>query len=157
MVFFRTRRLVGSLYHHHHHRSFCSNNQPNTHLNIFQKFWKWTTQTRPHWKESKLEACVLFCVFGITGSSSVAFVRPALKNIGIDGTMIDGPWSYRIASVLIISPIYACILVTVGTLAGRHIFFANMGRKILSRFLPKSAASKINCPSARNPSGIDKK
>ena len=75
------------------------------------------------------------------------FVRPALKNIGLEGNFMDGPWSYRIASVLIISPIYACILVTVGTLAGRHIYFANMGRKILSRFLPKSQASKIACPS----------
>jgi hypothetical protein len=130
---------------------FCSvpsNNNPN----LFQKFWKWTTQARPSWKEDKTEAAVLFCVFGVTGSSSVAFVRPALKNIGIDGTMIDGPWSYRIASVLIISPIYACILVTIGTLSGRHIFFANMGRKILSRFMPKSAASKIGCPSStKNP------
>jgi hypothetical protein len=130
--------------------SFCSvpsNNNPS----LFQKFWKWTTQTRPSWKENKTEAAVLFCVFGVTGSSSVAFVRPALKNIGIDGTMMDGPWSYRIASVFIISPIYACILVTIGTLSGRHVFFANMGRKIVSRFMPKSAASKIGCPSSKNP------
>jgi hypothetical protein len=135
-------------------RSFCSTNSNTT---LLQRFWKWTTQVRPHWKEDKVEAAVLFCVFGVTGSSSVAFVRPALKKVGIDGTLLDGPWSYRIASVLIISPIYACILVTVGTLSGRHIFFANMGRKILSRFMPSSAASKIGCPSAKPPSTTNKK
>ncbi len=131
-------------------RSFCSSPPPSSSSSIFQKFWKWTTQSRPSWKENKIEAAVLFCVFGITGSSSVYFVRPALKNIGIDGTWKDGPWSYRIASVVIISPIYACILVTIGTLAGRHIFFANMGRKIISRFMPKSASEKLGCPSAKN-------
>ncbi len=134
-------------------RSFCSSSpspSPSSPPSIFQKFWKWTTQSRPSWKENKTEAAVLFCVFGITGSSSVAFVRPALKEIGIDGTWKDGPWSYRIASVVIISPIYACILVTIGTLAGRHIFFANMGRKIISRFMPKSASEKIGCPSSKN-------
>lgn len=137
-------------------RLFCSpnlnSNSTSTSIikNNLNKFWKWTTQQRPSWKEDKTEALVLFCVFGITGSSSVAFVRPALKNIlGIEGTLIDGPWSYRIASILIISPIYACILVTLGTLCGRHIFFANMGRKIIGRFMPKSAASKISCPSGK--------
>lgn len=82
------------------------------------------------------------------------FVRPALTHLGITGNFMDGPWSYRIASVLIISPIYACILVTVGTLAGRHVYFANMGRKIISRFLPKSQSSKLGCPSAPNQSHI---
>ena len=81
---------------------------------IATTFWKWTTQTRPHWKESKIEAAVLFCVFGITGSSSVALVRPALKStLGIEGTLIEGPNSYRILSVLLVSPIYAVILLTV--------------------------------------------
>jgi hypothetical protein len=121
---------------------------------ITDKFWKWTCQTRPHWKECKVEAAVLFCVFGVTGSSSMFFVRPALTHLGITGTMMDGPWSYRIASILIISPIYACILVTVGTLAGRHVYFANMGRKIISRFLPKSQSSKLGCPSVPNQSHI---
>ena len=27
----------------------------------------------------------------------------------LQGTMADGPWSYRIGSVLFISPIYACV------------------------------------------------
>jgi hypothetical protein len=127
-------------------RRCCSGNNSGGQT-PYQKFWEWTSQQRPSWKESKVEAAVLFTVFGITGSSSVAFVRPALKNVlGIDGTLWDGPWSYRIASFFIVTPIYACVLVTLGTLSGRHVFFANMARKIVSRFLPNSIGSKMGCP-----------
>jgi len=91
----------------------------------------------------------LFVVFGVTGSSTMFFVRPALKFLGIEGTIIDGPWSYRILSVLIISPIYATVLMTLGTLSGRHNFFANMGMKIIKRFIPRDVASKVICKGAK--------
>ena len=106
----------------------------------------WTTQARPSWKSSPTEAAVAFTVFGVTGSSSVALVRPALKSTGIeafDGTMRDGPWSYRISSVLLVSPIYASLLVFFGTVAGRHRFFASMAGKIFGRFLPQTVTSRI--------------
>lgn len=110
----------------------------------WQRFWAWTTQPRPSWKEDKTEAAVAFCVFGITGSSSVAFVRPILRETtGIEGTMKDGPWSYRVLSLVCVSPVYACVLVTVGTAAGRHTFFANMANKIFGRFVP-SALNPLN-------------
>ena len=65
--------------------------------------------------ESKLEAAVIFCVFGVTGSTNVAVVRPCLKNtVGLEGNMVDGPWSYRILSLLAVSPIYACFLLGFG-------------------------------------------
>lgn len=108
-------------------------------------FWEWTTQHRPSWKESPLEAAVAFTVFGITGSTSVAVVRPTLKSVfGIEGTMRDGPNSYRVMSVVAVSPIYAAMLVTFGTLAGRHRFFANMSHKIFGRFLPQFVLSRIS-------------
>ena len=51
-----------------------------------KQFWDWTLQQRPHWRENRTEAAVIFCVFGVTGSTSVAFVRPALKHtIGLEG------------------------------------------------------------------------
>ena len=112
------------------------------------RFWKWTTQERPHWRESMVEAIVLFCVFGVTGSSSMMLVRPALAGLGLKGNMVDGPWTYRILSLLIVSPIYACVLVTVGTLAGRHTYFARMAAKIYGRFLPKSFGINPVCPPA---------
>lgn len=62
-------------------------------------------------------------------------VRPAVKDVlGIQGTMRDGPWSYRICSIVIMSPIYATLLVIVGTLAGRHAYFRHFSVKIFSRF-----------------------
>eukprot|EP00746_Dinoflagellata_sp_MGD_P070946 gnl/MRDRNA2_/MRDRNA2_28969_c0_seq1.p1 gnl/MRDRNA2_/MRDRNA2_28969_c0~~gnl/MRDRNA2_/MRDRNA2_28969_c0_seq1.p1 ORF type:complete len:170 (+),score=25.84 gnl/MRDRNA2_/MRDRNA2_28969_c0_seq1:79-588(+) len=117
---------------------------------LAQKFWAWTTQARPHWRESPKEAAVLFCVFGVTGSSSVAMVRPIFKSVtGIEGNMKDGPWSYRIGSLLMVSPVYACVLITVGTLSGRHTYFAKMGGKILGRFVPSSFKPKIQCSPAK--------
>ena len=88
-------------------------------------------------------------MFGVTGSSSVALVRPTLKNtFGLEGTMMEGPWSYRIISFLAVSPIYACCLLTFGTIAGRHTFFAGMATKIFGRFLPSSVSRKLGCPPA---------
>lgn len=117
---------------------------------MLYKFWTWTTQTRPHWRDSRVEAAVLFCVFGVTGSSSVALVRPFLReSLGIHGTMMDGPNSYRLMSFFMVTPIYVMVLLTVGTLAGRHTYFANMARKILGRFVPlKEIKSKIACKPA---------
>ena len=113
-------------------------------------FWDWTLQQRPSWKESPTEAAVIFVVFGITGSTSVAFVRPALKHtIGLEGSMREGPWSYRILSLVLVSPIYATFLVTFGTIAGRHLFFAGMARKIFGRFLPPQLRGYAACPPAR--------
>ena len=116
---------------------------------LASRFWTWTTTKRPHWRESGKEAAILFTVFGITGSSSVMLVRPSLKSLGLEGNMRDGPWSYRVISLLAVSPIYSVVLMTLGTLAGRHLFFANMGSKILRRFLPRAAADKLlMCPPA---------
>jgi hypothetical protein len=110
-------------------------------------FWQWTTQVRPTWRESYKEAAVIFCVFGVTGSTSVAVVRPFLKHtIGLEGSLYEGPNSYRVLSIVLVSPIYALILVTVGTLSGRHSYFANMARKIIGRFIPSAALRKVTCP-----------
>lgn len=68
--------------------------------------------------------------------------------MGLEGNMKDGPWSYRILSLLIVSPIYSVVLITLGTLSGRHLFFANMGGKILKRFVPKKVGERIICPPA---------
>ena len=111
----------------------------------WQRFWAWTLQQRPSWKDDKAEAAVAFAVFGITGSTSVAVVRPALKRVfGIEGSMKEGPNSYRVTSIVAVSPIYATLLVTFGTLAGRHRFFANMAHKIFGRFLPSFAVARIS-------------
>mmetsp|Transcript_58550 Transcript_58550/g.96641 ORF Transcript_58550/g.96641 Transcript_58550/m.96641 type:complete len:166 (-) Transcript_58550:422-919(-) len=125
-------------------RYLCSSKSSSIASGAWAHFWKWTTQQRPSWRESSVEAAVAFVVFGITGTTSVAVVRPALKKtIGLEGSMREGPWSYRITSLVLVSPIYACFLVTFGTLAGRHTFFANMARKIFGRFVPPSLATRM--------------
>jgi hypothetical protein len=149
------------MFRHAFRRSFCTQASSKIQASSFireyaQRFWRWTLTERPSWRESKVEAAVLFTVFGITGSTSVALVRPAMKNVfGLDGTMIDGPWSYRIGSIIIVSPVYACVLLSVGTLAGRHRYFANQARKIFIRFVPKSAQSRVICAQAKGRTAID--
>ena len=140
MMRYRTLNALGR-------RSFSNASPPSS---SSSSFWAWTTKQRPSWRESKTEAAVLFCVFGVTGSSSVYFVRPCLKTLGIEGSMKEGPWSYRVLSILLVSPIYSVILITIGTLAGRHRYFSNMGLKILGRFLPKSIGEKLKPKACAN-------
>lgn len=79
---------------------------------------------------------VLLCtVFAITGTSTMVLVRPAMSNIlGLKGSLKDGPWSYRICSIVIMTPLYACMLVVVGTTFGRHAYFRHFAVKMFSRF-----------------------
>ncbi len=93
----------------------------------------------------------MFTVFGVTGSSSMLLVRPALKEVfGLEGSWAEGPNSYRVASILMVSPFYAFILLFIGTVSGRHTYFAKMSMKILGRFVPKSLIQKVICTPAKN-------
>jgi hypothetical protein len=79
---------------------------------------------------------VLLCtVFAITGTSTMVLVRPAMSDIlGLNGSLKEGPWSYRICSIVIMTPLYACMLVLVGTTFGRHAYFRHFAVKMFSRF-----------------------
>lgn len=110
-------------------------------------FWKWTSKERPSWKKDPKEAVAAIIIFGVTGSGTVALIRPTINSLlGIEGSLIEGPNSYRVFSLLVISPLYAISLFFIATLAGRHRAFAPMSKKILSRFLPSSLKQKIRCP-----------
>ena len=54
--------------------------------------------------------------------------------LGLEGSFKDGPWSYRISSLVVMSPIYSILLVLVGTVFGRHAYFRHFSVKMLSRF-----------------------
>lgn len=41
------------------------------------------------------------------------------------------------------------ILLTIGTLAGRHMYFAKVARRMWGRFLPSSVADKVMCTPAK--------
>ncbi|GMH70594.1 hypothetical protein TL16_g05449 [Triparma laevis f. inornata] len=81
----------------------------------------------------------LCTIFGCTGSSTMLIVRPAVSNmLQLEGTMKDGPWAYRIGTLLIMFPIYPILLLTFGTLGRRHVYFRHFAVKMLSRFgIPK--------------------
>lgn len=116
----------------------------------YNDFWRWTTTHRPNWMTNFKEGIIACSIFAATGSTTLVVVRPLLKSVlGLDGSLLEGPNSYRIASVLFVSPVYALLLGAFGTLAGRHNFFAKMSFKILNRFVPKSVLQKVVCESAR--------
>lgn len=90
-------------------------------------------------------------VFGATGSSALYIMRPLLATtLGIEGSLVDGPNSYRLASLLLMSPAYATVLLLLGTLSGRHTFFAKMAFGILKRYVPaRSLQQRLLCKPAR--------
>ena len=62
-------------------------------------------------------------------------VRPAVsKGLGLQGSFKDGPWSFRICSLVVMTPIYATLLLIVGTVFGRHAYFRHFSVKMWSRF-----------------------
>jgi hypothetical protein len=82
-----------------------------------------------------VEMTLLCTVFAISGTTTMVLVRPAVSNIlGLHGSMKDGPWSYRLCSIFIMTPIYPIVLVSVGTIFGRHAYFRHFGVKMFTRF-----------------------
>jgi len=101
------------------------------------------------------EYALIFTVFGITGSSALYFVRPLLGSVfGIEGTMREGPWSYRILSIAFMMPIYSLLLVSFGTLFGRHVYFKRIALRMWQRFIPKRYREKSALVESRGPSQV---
>eukprot|EP00544_Gedaniella_sp_CCMP2646_P011618 CAMPEP_0202499296 /NCGR_PEP_ID=MMETSP1361-20130828/29297_1 /ASSEMBLY_ACC=CAM_ASM_000849 /TAXON_ID=210615 /ORGANISM="Staurosira complex sp., Strain CCMP2646" /LENGTH=86 /DNA_ID=CAMNT_0049131451 /DNA_START=371 /DNA_END=631 /DNA_ORIENTATION=+ len=82
----------------------------------------------------------------------MVLVRPAMSQIlGLKGSLKDGPWSYRICSLVIMTPLYACLLVVVGTVFGRHAYFRHFAVKMFSRFgIPPELMDKEFAKNAKN-------
>lgn len=78
---------------------------------------------------------LMLCLTNVATSSPWSKVRPAVSHgLGLQGTLKDGPWSYRICSIVIMTPIYSTLLVLVGTVFGRHHYFRHFSVKMFSRF-----------------------
>ena len=82
--------------------------------------------------ESNFQIVVIFLVFAVNGSLSVALAKPIMSFIGIsiESTNLIVFWAIR---VLLMFVVYQVLLVVIGTLAGQHEFFWNMEKKMLSR------------------------
>ena len=157
------------------------------------------------------EMALLCAVFGITGTSTMFLVRPAVGDVlGLRGTMRDGewfsfsfggrpspimppfahlegftlslslpshatrsrparypppppnrdrrdghtkigPWSYRLCSLFIMTPLYPIMLVGVGTVFGRHAYFRHFAVRMFSRFgIPPELLDKNFAENARH-------
>lgn len=83
------------------------------------------------------EMALICTVFGVTGSSSMYLVKPLIKDVfAVEGSLKDGPWSYRALCVLVLMPAYSLLLVSFGTLAGRHHYFKRQALRMWGRILP---------------------
>ncbi|GJJ72165.1 hypothetical protein EMPS_04522 [Entomortierella parvispora] len=92
------------------------------------------------WKEWT----IIMGVFAVTGSSTVMVVKPVLKEVfQLDGSMKEGPWSFRIAYLCTTLPLYSCVLLTVATIAGRRPYFKKVVLRMWGRFLPKKALARF--------------
>ncbi|KAF9965151.1 hypothetical protein BGZ70_005331 [Mortierella alpina] len=92
------------------------------------------------WKEW----AIIMGVFAVTGSSTVMFVKPILKDVfKLEGSMKEGPWSFRIAYLSTTLPLYSCVLLTVATIAGRRPYFKKVVLRMWGRFLPKKALQRF--------------
>ena len=60
--------------------------------------------------------------------------HPLRSSLPLSLNTYAGPWSYRICSLVIMTPMYAAMLVMVGTIFGRHAYFRHFSVKMFSRF-----------------------
>ena len=100
------------------------------------KYERWS---QPWWKEQ----AIVFTIFSITGSSCMLFVRPMLGLLDITGSMLDGPWSYRLASVFLITPCYSVLLFLFASLLGRSAWGKWFVFKMWRRILPGPALQML--------------
>jgi len=83
--------------------------------------------------EKPSQLIIIFLVFSITGSSSVAIGRPLLKMIGITLENLN-PFIYYPLFIVSSFIFYQVFLVLFGWLFGQFQFFWNMEKKMLRRF-----------------------
>lgn len=87
---------------------------------------------------------IVIVVFSITGSLSVFISRLALHDLlRLEGSFWGGPWSYRLAYLLLIPPAYSALLATIGTLLGKGPYFRQRVVKMWRRLLPKFVANRL--------------
>ena len=108
--------------------------------------WRWTAQPRLDWRRSRTEAAVLFCVFGISGSSAVATARWITAPL-----VLSSGWRpLRGAETIIVtSALYPAVLLVIGTVVGRHHFCARVAHGLAFGWCPCRTHSKRELSSSR--------
>lgn len=80
---------------------------------------------------SNFQFWLVFCIFGITGSSMLFIKPPLFELLGIHSDM---PFLlYALLYVLIITPVYFIVLLILGSLLGQQRFFIAFMKRMVSR------------------------
>ena len=82
--------------------------------------------------ESPGQLLVIFIVFAVTGSLAVYAAEPVLEFFGINSETLP-LWIFWILRILVIFPIYQCLLIIIGTMAGEFKYFREFEKKFLRR------------------------
>ncbi|KAK3821561.1 MAG: hypothetical protein J3Q66DRAFT_386373 [Benniella sp.] len=91
-----------------------------------------------------LECIIILAVFSVTGSSTMMLVRPLMAFLGLTGSFRAGPWSYRIAYIVLTLPLYTCMLLLISTLACRRPYFEHILIRMWSWILPRRITDRWN-------------
>jgi manganese efflux pump family protein len=81
--------------------------------------------------QSNSQLIIILLVFAITGSTSVIITTPLFHFFGIDKENINF-FIYYILKIVILFPVYICLLVGFGFIAGQYKFFYEFAKKMLS-------------------------
>ncbi|KAI7832268.1 hypothetical protein BC939DRAFT_435046 [Gamsiella multidivaricata] len=90
-----------------------------------------------------LEWIIILVVFSVTGSSTMLIVRPLMKALGLNGSLGAGPWSFRIAYIVLTLPLYSCMLLLISSLVCRRPYFENLLIRMWDRLLPRYITNKF--------------
>ena len=82
--------------------------------------------------KSNLHLLIIFLVFGITGTTAAWVSNPILEFVGLKKDNISD-WTYWIARIIIIFPLYQILLFIIGSLFGQFEFFKNFIKKAFRR------------------------
>ena len=75
---------------------------------------------------------LIFCVFAVTGSSSVIVTEPIVQFIKLKSFIEFYP-VYLIVKIVLVLVFYNILLISFGTLVGQFTYFSNMQKKFLRR------------------------
>ncbi|MEC6997314.1 MAG: DUF6787 family protein [Pseudomonadota bacterium] len=83
--------------------------------------------------DSTYQLCIVFLVFGISGSLSVYVSKPLLELLNYE-EFISNSIIQIILRILIIFPIYQIILLAVASIFGEFNYFWKFGKKFWKKF-----------------------
>ena len=75
---------------------------------------------------------LIFCVFAVTGSSSVIVTEPIVEFIRLKSFIEFYP-IYLFVKIVLVLVFYNILLISFGTLVGQFAYFSNMQKKFLRR------------------------